>query len=71
MQRGKLSAEALGREVEIDMDYVNACLWAFGATGLLQKDAMTARGADPAREAAKPLSGLLGRLARHFGLSRG
>lgn len=61
-----VSPADLARTHAVDPRYVGACLWAFAASGLLRRHGEPAA----APPAAKPASGILARLAAHFGLTR-
>lgn len=61
---------ALIRQLDIAPDVLCACLWAFAAAGLLQRDLRESATVVPLSRTPRPAAGLLARLAAHFGLSR-
>jgi hypothetical protein len=69
LQRGNAVPAEIAKMSRLPQQDVNACLWAFEAAGLLTRSGaepmpQTVRPVEPAR----PRSGLLGRLAAHFGM---
>jgi hypothetical protein len=69
MLRGKTDAEKISLVTGAPMDQVNACLWAFAASGLLQHASVISR-LDPLQQVSvkSRFTSIVGRLARHFGL---
>lgn len=61
---------ALLRQLDIAPERLSACLWAFAAAGLLQRDLRASATVVPLSRTPRPAAGLLARLAAHFGLSR-
>lgn len=66
LQRGHLSPEALAQRSGVARQDIDACLWALKAAGLLDEP----RSQTSAPVEAPRTSGLLARLAAHFGLRR-
>ncbi len=68
LQAGCHDTASIAAFTALPAPQVSACLWAFGAAGLLEPQAGLSARSVPA--VARPASGLFARLAAHFGLSR-
>lgn len=67
LNAGPASPADLASAHGLEASYVGACLWAFAASGLLRRHGEPSPAPTPAPKAA---TGILARLAAHFGLTR-
>jgi hypothetical protein len=67
LSRGAVDSAELAALAAVDARLASACLWAFAAAGLLQFERRNMR---PNPSPVAPATGLLAKLARHFGLAR-
>ena len=65
LSRRTVDSAEVAALAEVDERQASACLWAFAASGLLRFERTGAASNPPA-----PATGLLAKLARHFGLAR-
>lgn len=70
LQSHAMTPAMVANECGLEPSYVSACLWAFAASGLLQRRALSAQPATNPTSAPGKSRGIFARLAAHFGLAR-